>query len=101
MIASDCKSLYCMTVAERSVQPHGSLLVMLGNEENEQKCQSRVLMGCEAISMHRTAGIPWFWCLLMVIFSIMMKEGLIVVELRNIPYCAAVCHTCDVLSWCL
>ena len=50
-------------------------------------------MGCEAISVHQTAGIPWFWHLLMVIFSIMIKEGLIVVELHNVPYCAAVCHT--------
>ena len=79
-----------MTVAERSVQPHGSLLVMLGNEDNKQKCQSQVLMGCEAISMHWTAGIPWFWCLLMVIFSTMMKEVLIVVELCNMLYHAAV-----------
>ena len=46
-----------MTVAERSIQPHGLLLVMLGNEDNEQKCQSRGLMGCEAISVHQTAGI--------------------------------------------
>ena len=46
-------------------------------------------MGCEAVSMHRTAGILWFWCLLMVIFSIMTKEGLIVVELHNMPYHAS------------
>ena len=90
-----------MTVAERSVQPHGLLLVMLGNEDDEQKCQLRVLMGCEAISVCWTAGIPWFWCLLMVIFSIMMKEGLIVVELHNVPYHVAVCCTCAVVSWCL
>ena len=78
-----------MTVAERSVQPHGSLLVMLGDEDNKQKCQLQVLMGCEAISMRWTAGIPWFWRLLMVIFSIMTKEGLIVVELHNMPYHAS------------
>ena len=58
-------------------------------------------MGCEAISMRWTAGIPWFWRLLMVIFSIMTKEGLIVVELHNVLYRAAVCCTCAVLSWCL
>ena len=98
---SDCEPSYCMTVAERSVQPHGLLLVMLGNEDNEQKCLSQVLMGCEVISVHRTAGILWFWCLLMGIFSIMTKEGLIVVELCNVPYCAAVCHTQAILSWCL
>ena len=90
-----------MTVAERSVRPHGLLLVMLGDEDNEQKCQSQVLMGCEAISMHWTAGIPWFWCLLMVIFSTMTKEDLIMVELRNVPYCAAVCCTHAIVSWCL
>ena len=73
-----------MTVAERSVWPHGLLLVMHGNEDSEQKCQSRVLMGCEAISMHQTAGIPWFWRLLMVIFSTITKEGLIAVELHNV-----------------
>ena len=77
-----------MTVAERSVWPHGLLLVMLGNEDNEQKCQSQVLMRCEAISVHQTAGIPWFWCLLIVIFSTMMKEDLIVVELHNVLQCA-------------
>ena len=82
-----------MTVAERSVRPHESLLVMLGNEDNKQKCRSQVLMGCEAISVRQTAGIPWFWRLLMVIFSIMTKEGLIVVELHNVLYCAAVCRT--------
>ena len=84
MIASLC--IVCMTVAERSVQPHGLLLVMLGNEDNKQKCQSRVLMGCEVISMHQTAGILWFWHLLMSIFSTMTKESLIVVELHNVPY---------------
>ena len=86
---SDCEPLYCMTVAERSVWPHGLLLVMLGNEDKKQKCQSQVLMGCKVISMHWTAGILWFWHLLMVIFSIMTKEGLIVVELCNVPYHAA------------
>ena len=101
MIASDCEPLYCVTVAERSVWPHGLLLVMLGDEDNKQKCRSQVLMGCEAISVCQTAGIPWFWRLLMVIFSIMMKEGLIVVELCNVPYHAAVCHTRAILSWCL
>ena len=85
-----------MTVAERSVQPHGSLLVMLGDEDNKQKCRLQVLMGCEAISVHQTAGIPWFWRLLMVIFSIMMKEGLIVVEFAMchiVPQCAYSCRT--------
>ena len=90
-----------MTVAERSVWPHGLLLVMLGNEDNKQKCRSQVLMGCEVISMHQTAGILWFWCLLMVIFSIMTKEGLIVVELCNVPYRVAVCCTQAIMSWCL
>ena len=90
---SDCKPLYCLTVAERSVQPHGLLLVMLGNEYNKHKCQLQVLMGCKAISMSWTAGIPWFWHLLMVIFSIVMQEGLIVVELHNVPYHAAVYHS--------
>ena len=98
---SDCKPLYCMTVAERSVRAHGLLLVMLGDEDNEQECQSQVLMGCEAISMRQTAGILWFWCLFMVIFSIMTKEGLIVIELHNVPYSAAVCRTHAILSWCL
>ena len=98
---SDCKPLYCMTVAESSVWPHGSLLVMLGDEDNKQKCQLQGLMGCEAISMHRTAGIPWFWCLLMVIFSPMTKEVLIVVELCNMLYHAAVCRTHAVVSWCI
>ena len=86
VIASDCKPSYCMTVTERSVRPHGSLLVMLGNEYNKQKCRLQGLMGCEAISVHWTAGIPWFWHLLMVIFSTMTKEVLIVVELRNVLY---------------
>ena len=58
-------------------------------------------MGCEAISVCQTAGIPWFWCLLMVIFSIMTKESLIVVELHNALYRAAVCHTHAILCWCL
>ena len=52
------------------------------------------LMGCEAISVHWTAGILWFWHLLMVIFSIMMKEGLIVVELHNMPNHASVPYLC-------
>ena len=33
---SDCEPLYCMTVAERSVWPHGLLLVMLGDEERAE-----------------------------------------------------------------
>ena len=37
-VASDCEPLYCMTVAEMSVWPHGLLLVMLGDEDNKQKC---------------------------------------------------------------
>ena len=93
MIAIDCEPSYCMIVSERSVWPDGSLLVMLGIEDNEQKCQLQVLMRCEAIFMCQTAGIPWFWHLLMVIFSIMMKEGLIVVEFHNVPYHATVCRT--------
>ena len=91
---SDCKPLYCMIVAERSVRPDGLLLVMLGNEYNKQKCRLQGLMGCEAISVHWTAGIPWFWHLLMVIFSTMTKEVLIVVELCKVLQCA-------VVFWCL
>ena len=37
-VASDCEPLYCMTVAEMSVWFHGLLLVMLGDEDNKQKC---------------------------------------------------------------
>ena len=65
--------------------------MMLGDEDNMQRRQLQGLMGCKAISVHQTTGILWFWCLLMVIFSTMMQEVLIVVELCNMPYHAAVC----------
>ena len=56
-------------------------------------------MGCEAISVHWTAGILWFWHLLMVIFSTKTKEVLIVIELHNVLYCATVCHIHAIVSW--
>ena len=75
--------------------------MMLGNEDNKQRCQLQGLMGCRAIPVHWSAGIPWFWHLVIVIFSTMMKAVLIEVELHNVPYCTAVCHSHAIVCWCL
>ena len=58
--------------------------------DNKGRCWSQGLMGCRAISMHWTAGILWFWCSVMAIFSTTTKRVLIIAELHNMPQCAIV-----------